>query len=133
MLLAPPQPALDTDAVSLFRAELPPGAIPAGSAALAENIAGASPFLRQLMLRDPAFAGRVFTENAVELLRLQLAGLRQVDPALSQAEVMARLRQAKRRVALLVAVEVVPDLMRTLGNVTYDVAVAAAVDRGSPG
>jgi Na+/H+-dicarboxylate symporter len=31
--------------------------------------------------------------------------------------------------ALLVAVEVVPDLMRTLGNVTYDVAVAAAVDR----
>lgn len=30
--------------------------------------------------------------------------------------------------ALLVAVEVVPDLMRTLGNVTFDVAVAAAVD-----
>ena len=34
--------------------------------------------------------------------------------------------------ALLVAVEVVPDLMRTLGNVTWDVAVAAAVDRASP-
>jgi Na+/H+-dicarboxylate symporter len=34
--------------------------------------------------------------------------------------------------ALLVAVEVVPDLMRTLGNVTWDVAVAAVVDRGSP-
>eukprot|EP01037_Dinobryon_pediforme_P010513 gene10513-10581_t len=33
--------------------------------------------------------------------------------------------------ALLVAVEVVPDLMRTLGNVTFDVAVVAAVDRGS--
>jgi Na+/H+-dicarboxylate symporter len=33
--------------------------------------------------------------------------------------------------ALLVAVEVVPDLMRTLGNVTFDVAVAAAVDRQS--
>lgn len=31
--------------------------------------------------------------------------------------------------ALLVAVEVVPDLMRTLGNVTLDVAVTAAVDR----
>jgi Na+/H+-dicarboxylate symporter len=31
--------------------------------------------------------------------------------------------------ALLVAVEVVPDLMRTLGNVTWDVAVAAVVDR----
>ncbi|MFM9936086.1 MAG: dicarboxylate/amino acid:cation symporter [Novosphingobium sp.] len=33
--------------------------------------------------------------------------------------------------ALLVAVEVLPDLMRTLGNVTMDVAVTAAVDRGS--
>jgi len=33
--------------------------------------------------------------------------------------------------ALLVAVEVVPDLMRTLGNVTWDVAVAAAVDNGT--
>ncbi|WP_225205041.1 dicarboxylate/amino acid:cation symporter [Novosphingobium huizhouense] len=32
--------------------------------------------------------------------------------------------------ALLVAVEVLPDLMRTLGNVTMDVAVTAAVDRG---
>jgi Na+/H+-dicarboxylate symporter len=31
--------------------------------------------------------------------------------------------------ALLVAVEVLPDLMRTLGNVTFDVAVTAAVDR----
>jgi Na+/H+-dicarboxylate symporter len=31
--------------------------------------------------------------------------------------------------ALLVAVEMVPDLMRTLGNVTLDVAVTAAVDR----
>ncbi|MBC7490930.1 MAG: dicarboxylate/amino acid:cation symporter, partial [Novosphingobium sp.] len=31
--------------------------------------------------------------------------------------------------ALLVAVEVLPDLMRTLGNVTMDVAATAAVDR----
>lgn len=31
--------------------------------------------------------------------------------------------------ALLVAVEMVPDIMRTLGNVTMDVAVAATVDR----
>lgn len=33
--------------------------------------------------------------------------------------------------ALLVAVEVLPDLMRTLGNVTMDVAVTAAVDRAT--
>jgi Na+/H+-dicarboxylate symporter len=31
--------------------------------------------------------------------------------------------------ALLVAVEMLPDIMRTLGNVTMDVAVAATVDR----
>ncbi|MFM6831457.1 MAG: dicarboxylate/amino acid:cation symporter [Novosphingobium sp.] len=31
--------------------------------------------------------------------------------------------------ALLVAVEVLPDLLRTVGNVTFDVAVTAAVDR----
>jgi Na+/H+-dicarboxylate symporter len=31
--------------------------------------------------------------------------------------------------ALLVAVEVLPDIMRTLGNVTLDVAVTATVDR----
>ena len=33
--------------------------------------------------------------------------------------------------ALLVAVEMLPDIMRTLGNVTMDVAVTAAVDRKS--
>ena len=34
---------------------------------------------------------------------------------------------------LLVAVEMLPDLMRTLGNVTMDVAVTAAVEKGSDG
>lgn len=33
--------------------------------------------------------------------------------------------------AVLVAVEMLPDLMRTLGNVTADVAVTATVDRGT--
>jgi Na+/H+-dicarboxylate symporter len=33
--------------------------------------------------------------------------------------------------ALLVAVEMLPDIMRTIGNVTMDVAVAATVDRGA--
>ena len=33
--------------------------------------------------------------------------------------------------ALLVAVEMLPDIMRTLGNVTMDVAVTATVDRSS--
>ena len=34
---------------------------------------------------------------------------------------------------LLVAVEMVPDIFRTLGNVTYDVALTAVVDRSQPG
>lgn len=104
MLLNRPQPALDQDAVALFRSELPSGVIPAGKAALAENIAGGSPFLRQLMLRDPVFAGRLLSADPGELLALQLAGLGTIDPALSQSELMARLRQLKKRVALLVAV-----------------------------
>jgi Na+/H+-dicarboxylate symporter len=33
--------------------------------------------------------------------------------------------------ALLVAVEMLPDLMRTLGNVTANVAVTSAVDRSA--
>jgi Na+/H+-dicarboxylate symporter len=33
--------------------------------------------------------------------------------------------------ALLVAVEVLPDLMRTLGNVTMDVAITAVIDRAA--
>ena len=33
--------------------------------------------------------------------------------------------------ALLVAVEMLPDLMRTLGNVTMNVAVTSAVDRAA--
>ena len=35
--------------------------------------------------------------------------------------------------ALLVAVEMLPDVMRTLGNVTMNVALAATVDRGADG
>ena len=104
MILNPPASALDQTAVALFRAEMPAGIIPPERAALAENIAGASPFLRQLMLRDPGFAGRVFGEDADELLTQQLGELESIDPALSQAEVMAKLRQAKKRVALLIAV-----------------------------
>jgi Na+/H+-dicarboxylate symporter len=33
--------------------------------------------------------------------------------------------------ALLVAVEMIPDIMRTLANVTMNVAVTSAVDKGA--
>jgi len=35
--------------------------------------------------------------------------------------------------ALLVAVEMLPDIMRTLGNVTMNVAVTSVVDKGATG
>jgi glutamate-ammonia-ligase adenylyltransferase len=104
MSIRPPLVRFDQDAIALFRAEMPPGHVPVEKQALAEAIAGASPFLRQLMLRDPVFAGRVFREDPDLLLGLQLEGLRNIPPDLSQAEVMARLRQLRKRMALLVAV-----------------------------
>ena len=104
MPIAPPLAPLDADAVRLFREALPAGVIPDEAVPLAEAIAGASPFLRQLMLRDPGFAGRVFREDPDHLLGLQLEGLGGIPVALSQAEVMAGLRLLRKRVALLVAV-----------------------------
>jgi len=37
---------------------------------------------------------------------------------------------AEHALALLIAVEVIPDIFRTLGNVMMDVAVSGAVARG---
>ena len=104
MPIAPPLEPLDADAVRLFREALPEGGIPAQALPLAEAIAGGSPFLRLLMLRDPAFTGRVFREDPNLLLGLQLEGLTSIPAEPSQAEAMARLRQLRKRVALLVAV-----------------------------
>jgi glutamate-ammonia-ligase adenylyltransferase len=104
MPIEPPCQAIDQDAVCLFRAGMPPDAVPPESIALAEAIAGGSPFLRQLMLRDADFAGRVFREDPETLLAACIAGLAALDPGLSQAEVMQRLREAKRCAALLIAV-----------------------------
>jgi hypothetical protein len=90
----------DHDALALFRAGMPSGHVPPERLALAEAIASGSPFLRQLMLRDPVFAGRVFREDPDLLLGLQLEELRSIPPDLSQAEVMAKPRQLRKRGAL---------------------------------
>ena len=104
MPITPPLVPLDEDAVRLFRAEMSAGSIPAEALGLAEAIAGGSPYLRQLMLRDPVFAGRVFREDPDQLMGLQLEGLKTIPPELPQADVMARLRQLKKRVALIIGV-----------------------------
>jgi len=67
-------------------------------------ISACSPYLRQLMAREPAFADRAFSEPADSLLHELL---RQVDDAAtlpSQPGIMQALRIAKARAHLLIAV-----------------------------
>ena len=132
MTIAPPLVPPDADALRLFREAMPPGMIPDAALPLAEGIAGGSPFLRQLMLRDPVFAGRVFREEPDHLLGLQLEALRGIPPELPQADVMARLRQLRKRVALLIAVADLSgrwDVEEVTGALTdfADAALQAAV------
>lgn len=94
----------DPGIVTLFWKDMPPGLIADGAVELSGAIAGASPFLRQLMLRDPAYAGRVFSEDPQPLLAELLASLNGFTADLSQAAIMRALRQAKKRASLLIAV-----------------------------
>ncbi len=103
-MTARPLVPLDADALRLFREDMPPGHVPPSAQDLAEAIAGGSPFLRQLMLRDPAYAGRVFSEDAGDLRDGLLMGLSSLSADLTQAELMRALRHAKKRAALLIAV-----------------------------
>ncbi len=100
----PLPPAFDTIAVQLFRDGFAAGLIPDGRFEAAGNIAGGSPFLRQLMLRDQHFAGRVFGENADALLHELLRGLSQGALETGQSGIMGLLRKVKARAALLIAV-----------------------------
>ncbi len=95
---------MDQDTVSLFWKDMPPGLIADGALELAGAVAGASPFLRQLMLRDPVYAGRVFSEDPEPLLAELLASLKGFTADLAQADVMRALRQAKKKASLLIAV-----------------------------
>ncbi|MFM8745071.1 MAG: bifunctional [glutamine synthetase] adenylyltransferase/[glutamine synthetase]-adenylyl-L-tyrosine phosphorylase [Aestuariivirga sp.] len=104
MQIAPPCQAIDQNPVIRFREGLPSGVLAPEKVSLAEAIAGGSPFLRQLMLRDPGFTARIFREPPEDLLAAEIAALGGLDLGLSQAEVMQRLRQAKRRASLLIAV-----------------------------
>ncbi len=104
MLIAPSIRSIDQDAVSQFWQDMPSGMIADTSRELAAGIAGGSPFLRQLMLRDPAYAGRVFSEDPEPLLAELLASLNGFTADLSQADVMRALRQAKKKASLLIAV-----------------------------
>jgi [glutamine synthetase] adenylyltransferase / [glutamine synthetase]-adenylyl-L-tyrosine phosphorylase len=97
-------PAFDQNAVKLFREDMPAGIIAYEHIDLASSIAGGSPFLRQLMLRDPAYAGRVFSEAPEALMDDLMRHLQRESSELEQAGIMRHLRKVKVRAALLIAV-----------------------------
>ena len=122
MPVNPPLPAFDPQAVKLFWEDMPAEAIPEAARGLAGAIAGASPFLRYLMIRDPSFAARCFAEEPEVLLHERLGELAGFASELSQAEVMRALRQVRKRVALLIA------LADLSGRWTVDQVTAALTD-----
>ena len=89
--------ALDQTAVKQFREDMPAGVIPEKYLEVASNIAGGSPYLRQLMLRDQEFAKRAFAEDPDILASELLEYLRQQSTGLDLAEVMRLLRKTKAR------------------------------------
>jgi len=97
-------PAFDQNAVSHFQQDMADGIIPDDFAEVSRNIAGGSPYLRQLMLRDQVFAGRAFAEAPDTLLDEVVQQLQAGATVLEQADVMRLLRQTKARAALLIAV-----------------------------
>ena len=105
-------------AVALFRATGP--AMNLGVAIYAAKLAGME--LTPLMLATGVAVALVTTIGSVSLPGA-ISFVTAIGPiAIAMGVPVGPL-------ALLVAVEVLPDIMRTLGNVTMDVAVTASVDR----
>ena len=114
------------DAVALWRGD-------AAGAALLAAIFGNSPFLTRTLLRETAFLPAVLSAPADESFAAILAEVEAAPmAATSQGEMMQRLRVARRRVALLVAMAdiagmwAVPRVVEAL-TAFADTAVQAAV------
>jgi glutamate-ammonia-ligase adenylyltransferase len=132
MPISPPLALPDAGPAEPNRSLLPESLMTAQARPLAEAIATGSPYLRQLMLRDPDYAAAVFHQAPEALLDAEISGLASVDSTLSQAEVMRALRLAKKRVALLIAVadlsgrwpvEQVTDALTTFADAALQAAV----------
>jgi Na+/H+-dicarboxylate symporter len=108
-------------AVALFRATGP-----AMNTAVAFYVAhwmGLEPTLTQMVAATAV--GAVMSYGAISLPG-------EVSFISSIAPVAIALGVPVEPLALLIAVEMVPDIFRTLGNVTMDVALTATVDREAP-
>lgn len=106
-------------AVAIFRATSP--AMNVGVAIYAAHLTGTP-------LSAAALAAGVFVAFLVSLSSVSLPGT--ISFVISVGPIANAMGVPIAPLALLVAVEMLPDIMRTLGNVTMDVAVTAAVDRG---
>jgi Na+/H+-dicarboxylate symporter len=107
-------------AVAIFRATSP--AMNMGVAIYAAHLMG-------VPLTPAALAAGVLVAFLVSLSSVSLPGT--LSFVISVGPIAMAMGVPIAPLALLVAVEMLPDIMRTLGNVTMDVAVTAAVGRRS--
>ena len=103
-------PAHDSDAVAMLRCRLEEG--DATGATLLRNpastewldaLAGHSPFLSDLIAREPAMLLRLLEKGADDAFALAIAPLARADAATPRPALATLLRQVKRRAALVIA------------------------------
>jgi [glutamine synthetase] adenylyltransferase / [glutamine synthetase]-adenylyl-L-tyrosine phosphorylase len=68
-----------------------------------KSLAGGSPYLRALMLRDPRFLAETLATSPEKLLDDICVGLRLAEQSPTQTEIMTALRHAKDKASLLIA------------------------------
>jgi proton glutamate symport protein len=108
-------------AVAVFRYTSPLGNL--GTCLFIAAMYGIEPSLWQM-------AGAIVVAFAVSVGSVGLPG--QVSFIASVAPICAALGLPIDVLGILVAVEIIPDIFRTIGNVTADVAVTTLVDEGPP-
>ena len=95
----------DGEAAARFWNDLAPGhqALLQNQRKFLEAVAGGSPYLRALMLRDPQFLANLLNHAPEEVLTSLCAGLHVAQSLPTQAEIMVALRHAKAKASLLIA------------------------------
>jgi glutamate-ammonia-ligase adenylyltransferase len=93
------------EAAAIFWNDLAPGKQPElhNYRKFLESVAGGSPYLRAIMLRDPRFLVDIMNHSPEDLLASLCAGVHAAQTLSSQAEIMVALRHAKAKASLLIA------------------------------
>jgi [glutamine synthetase] adenylyltransferase / [glutamine synthetase]-adenylyl-L-tyrosine phosphorylase len=94
--------------------------------AFIKSICGNSPYLGQILTREPAWVQRFVTEGPDATFADLMSELRSASPASSMDALMTRLRVVKRRAALLIAVCDIADIW-TVERVTAALSETAEV------